>query len=843
MKKIISIFLAVCMLLANISVIAEENAGTEYKHAVELLSMLNVISVAEDNDDFSTQSFVTREEFCVYLSRAFKIEASSGAKQIFTDVDKDSALAPYISTLYDLGVISGYGGEFRPNDIVTYNEAVKMLVSALKYDYAADMGGYPTGYLRIASDLEITKGIYNVDRLTKGVAAQLIYNAMLAPVVEMSSIKETGFTLKTNKDKSVLTELYNIYEGKGVVLASGNASLASNTSLIEVDEVLIEDEIYKVGESNVSNLIGHYIEFLYLETDDEFEIIRVLKDKGEEFVINSNQILNFEDNTYKYEDADGKTKKVKLNSDFLVMYNFDYPDSGFDSDMMEPDMGRVKLVKSGKGSGYTAVIIEECVNSLVAAVDVDKEVIYLKDRTSISLGAYDYVVLDATGKKIELSAIKEWNVVSMLTSSDGKKATVYVSNEELVGKTTKIGDAEEPYVTIGGTEYYVDPDVISKIDFNKEYVFYFDYCGNIAGVSEKDSDGLKYAYLLKCKIDDHYDPDGDDRVWVELFTEDGVEKRYYLSKKVRINDASYKENPEGIVNSALNLSVKILKYKLDSNGEINTLYVYDATSDKYIRQLFNGSAYWNVKQRSFGGKVTMETSAPVFVVPEGYDAEDYQVVDLNSFPNDKNATVKVYTMGDNVYGDVILRDSVSTNYERPIAIVQKVIRTVDEYDDLCTKITVLYNGAVQEFTLAKEEYLGSVEEGDVIKISLNHMNQIQGILHIYDQSADNFEQSTNPYEPQSGAGYRSENRFYYGYAYDLTDGLLRYCKNIPTGNSRPETENALVSAFRIYIIDGPEIRMGNENDIRDYTSVGNSCSKIIVQTMWGDPEDIVIIEG
>lgn len=845
MKKIlISIFLAASMILTNISVIAEESANTEYKKAVDMLSMMNIISVMENNDDFSSQAYVTREEFCIYLSRAFKLETSN-VTQVFTDVPVDSDLAQYIYTLYKKGVVSGYGGEFRPKDIITYNEAIKILVSILNYDYAASVGGYPSGYLRIASSLGITKKVSGVDRVTKGVAAQLIYNAMSAPFMELAGIQGNDISFKSNSDKSIFTELYNIHEGKGIVMANETSAFTTGANALEIGEVLIGNTVYKVGKTDVANLMGHYIEFYYQvidEDDQEYEIVSIIEDNNEELVINARQIIEFKDNTYRYENEEGRVKKANLNSDFLIMYNFDYPVSNFNADMMIPDMGIVKLIQRGKDGSYSAVIIEEYENHIVSAVDEKSEVIYFKDKSNLVLRNGDCKLFDVEGNKIEISSVNEWNVVSVLTSSDGRKKSAYVSGNEIEGKITAKGTPSDPRVTINHEKYYADSKVLNNLKFGEDSVFYLDYCGNIAGAREVYSDELKYAYLTDTKIDSYCGENLDERVYVKLFELDGTENKYYLAEKVRINDILYKENPEAIINSALSLTVKILKYKLNSDGEISTLYVYDGTSNKYLRLLHSGSAYWNQKQRSFDGKVTLENGAPVFVVPEGYGVEDYSVVGLSSFAHDRKATAKVYTMGDNVYGEVVVRDSVSTSYERQIGIVKKITHVLDEYGDPGTKVAVMYNSSTQEFMLTKDEVLESVEEGDIVKISLDHNKNIQKFLHIYDRSRNALVQDTNPYEPQSGAGYRSENRCYLGYAYDVTDGLLRYCKELPTEESVPNTENALLSGFRIYVIEGNDISIGTENSIKGFTGVGNNCSKILVHTMWGDPEDIIIIK-
>lgn len=844
MKKIIlGIFLTVCMLLTNISVIAEESKATDYSVAVDLLTKLNIISVAENSDDFSVHSYVTREEFCVYLVRAFKIDVSLEEKQIFTDVPVDSGLAPYVNALYERNIVSGYGGAFRPRDVITYNEAIKMLITVLNYDYGSETLEYPQGYLSIASGLKITKGVYDKSDLTKGAVAQLIYNAMIAPYMEIKAFGDIDISFKSNDDKSILTELYNIYEGKGVVLASKTGSLTSSVDYIDSDEIMVEDTFYNVGNTDASELLGHYIEFYYLETEnDEYEIFAVLKDLGEELIIKSSQNISFEGDSYRYEDAEGRVKRVKLSDDYRIMYNFKYPTEGFASEMMEPELGRIKLIKSGKGSGYTAVIIEEYSNYVVSSVDIQNEVIYTKERVNIDLSTYDYVIYDSEGKRREISSINEWNVISCLYSSDSKDVTLYVSTEEIKGKPDSIGDADEPIVVIGSTEYYTDVNVLSKLELGKEVKLYLDYLGNIAGINKSASDSLRYAYLLKSYVD--YDqPDGEGRVLIKFIDEDGSQKKYYLTKKVKINDQQYKD-PEMAKDIGLSTSEKLIKYQMNDDGDINNIYICDNSSERYIRQLFDGSPYWNSKQRSFDGKVTMETDAPIFVVPKDSGAEKYKVAGLSSLVHDRKAKgIKVYTFGDNVYGEVIVIDDEKGNasYDRPIGIVKSIKPSIDENGELCTKMSVMYNGSVQAYVLESDDVLNSVEKGDVVKISLNHNNEIQDILHIYDADGSGFLLS-NPYEIRADAGYRNEHRCYYGYAYDITDGLLRYCKELPIDKNKPDTENALLSAFRIYVVDGDDISIGTEKDIHSFTHARSSCSRIIVHTMWGDPEDIIVIK-
>lgn len=863
MKKIlISIFLAAAMILTNISVMAEKSENEKYKEAIEFLSMLNIISVQEENDDFSAQTDVTREEFCIYLSRAFKVKGSYETN-VFSDLSQDSGLSQYIQALYEKGVVSGYGGAFRPKDFITYNEAIKMLVSILNYDYAASVGGYPDGYLRTASDLRITDKVHGANRITKGVAAQLIYNALNAPLMEVAGITMGDISFKSNSDKSVLMELYDIYEGKGVVMANEVSAFTAPVRVLKSGEVQIDNTVYKIGNSNADKLLGHYIKFYYLVSDDdeEYEIVKIIEDKSEEIVINSSHIIDYEvaTRTYKYEDENGKIKNITLDDDFLVMYNHDYPISNFTKEMMNPDLGRVKLISGGNGKNYSAVMIEEYENHIVSATDEKSETIYFSDGKNENNRRRELKIYDSNGQEIEISAINKWDVASVLCSSDRRKATVFISKNSIEGKVTKKGDASDPRVEIDGESYYVDTTVLSNIRVGKSAVFYFDYCGIIAGIKDIDSSDLRYAYVTEeAKMDEDYGENSEERAYVRLFDQDGTEKKLHMAKRVLINDASEK-NQEVIKNtwnSIVTSDKKIVKYKLNSDGEINALYTY-TDGREYIRQLFSGTAYWNLKQRSFGGKVTMANDAIVFIIP-GTDVKDYKISGVNMFVNDKEASVTVYTMGDNVYGEVIVRNLSNTSYERPIGIVTKVIDTLDEDEEISKKVTIMYNGSKEEFMLTKNEILGNVSVGDVVKISLDHNNKIQNFLMVYDDKnfidtyTENGEEKDNVsdgiLEPQGDdVGYRSQHRCYWGYAYDLTGGLLRYSNqelpNLYSDGFSPVTENALLSEFRIYVVDGKGISLGTEKDIKDYRSVKdkNECSRIIVHTMWGDPEDIIVI--
>ena len=144
MKKLISILLTIAMIMTcGFSV----SAATDPESAIciETLTALDIF-IGDENGDLNLNDDVTRAEFATLVTRVLDIE-SKAVHGIFDDVSSKHWANAAIGTCYDLGIINGYGdGNFGPEDGVTYEQAVKMLVVALGYEpMAAQKGGYPSG--------------------------------------------------------------------------------------------------------------------------------------------------------------------------------------------------------------------------------------------------------------------------------------------------------------------------------------------------------------------------------------------------------------------------------------------------------------------------------------------------------------------------------------------------------------------------------------------------------------------------------------------------------------------------------------------------------------------------
>lgn len=259
LKKLISVILAVIMIVGSFATVsaadyADVESTNSYYKAIKVLSGLG-IAKGDEAGNFNPTADVKRSEMVTFICRAMGEEdiAVGAAGANFTDVAANHWAAGYIAWGVNRGIINGMGdGTFAPDAPVKYQDAVVMIMRALGYDRIAqrsENGGYPTGYLRVASSAGVltNAGYDSTKEATREIIAQLINNALTAPTVEVSSYgvdfdddryvinkaDEKGYGLKC-----LLTTVNKIWRVRATVVDSFivNADLIDeNGSKVQVD--------------------------------------------------------------------------------------------------------------------------------------------------------------------------------------------------------------------------------------------------------------------------------------------------------------------------------------------------------------------------------------------------------------------------------------------------------------------------------------------------------------------------------------------------------------------------------------------------------------------------------
>lgn len=173
---------------AAIEEAADEEEATPYDRAIRFLNTYGIMKGMEDGLLHAEKS-VERYQMALFTGRIATgwveddtWEDFDANDSGFADLKGTAAENVYgaMSYVSQKGIIEGYpDGSFKPEQTVTYREALTMAVRTLGYQGLE----FPWGYIEKAVSLGLTDGITDVaytETINRGVAAQIIYNAMFA---------------------------------------------------------------------------------------------------------------------------------------------------------------------------------------------------------------------------------------------------------------------------------------------------------------------------------------------------------------------------------------------------------------------------------------------------------------------------------------------------------------------------------------------------------------------------------------------------------------------------------------------------------------------------------------
>lgn len=484
LTRVLALVLTFAMMISTVAMavtFTDIEEGSTYAEATAVLSDLGILKGYEDGT-FGPDKVITRAEVVAVVNRLQGLsdaaKAAGGATQ-YTDVPSTEWYAGDVNLATQMGIISGDGnGLFRPNDQVKYEEAVKMVVAALGYnqEYVMKRGGWPTGYLVIATEAEISKGMSAGagDPAYRGIVAKLAYNALTAPTFAFKEYSTDGKAIyAVNETKIALEEKLQTYKLTGKVAANSTTALAGTvTDNDEVYFLITEDKIgkdidgwsfpsnpvaghtendtFKIGATDVASTIGFTTDIYVAENaDGEWEIVSYVLNKVK------NRTVTIEDPTTIMTTTAPQFPSViaGVAGDYISVYDDEVDTSNTTYDLE----ANAELVVNGQKNSTIAANAATPMYNLNAAAGTDLGVIYAPSYGTVTLldnnnnGKYDVVFVEsyevavvddvidtATSKKIYT---KNNSVIDLTNHIDGKTGYTYAI--ELDGEEAALADLQE----------------------------------------------------------------------------------------------------------------------------------------------------------------------------------------------------------------------------------------------------------------------------------------------------------------------------------------------------------------------------------------------------------------
>ena len=645
MKKLLALMLSMAMVFTigtSVMAYSDVEEGTYVSEAVTVLSNLDILNGYEDGT-FKPEATITRAEMAKIVCETLGYYGMGSDKTPFDDVEPKHWAAGYINTAASLGIINGYGnGKFGPEDTVTYEQAVKMVVCALGYEaMAADRGGWPAGYTSVAANIGLTKGMSSSVR---GDIAVLIYNALTTPVMEQTSYgSDTRYEVLDgagNKEYKTILTKRDIYIATGIVGDTFNkdeikfeVTRDSKDGEFEASE---KEITFLMGNSDIANYTHQEVEVYVAEDDGEYTVLAVkAAKKTETFTLVSDDVKDINGNkiTYYVDSLNSsRTKTLTIDENATIEYNKVAlaANETLETKIEGKDDVEIVFIENDGDSDYDVVVMTEYVSAVVETVNASKDKITLGSRT-VTFDFDDnnktYIFLDDEGNELTLADFEEDDVVAYVSDTANPKDADYLkiiklSNSVIIGTVDSVQNNEQ-IVTINDEEYKViDTAIWNQISTpGTEGTFYIGLTGKIVYFDGSAVVG-KYGYVIDASTDGW----NDDEIVIKMLTSKGID-RYTL--RTSLTDKTGFDIDDYIG--------KIVEYKINSQGLVSSLNVLNTTT-------FNSK--YNADTEILNGKY-LDKNTLVFVIDTEDKNESY-ATDMDYFVDEGTYGGEIYVR----YGEV-----------------------------------------------------------------------------------------------------------------------------------------------------------------------------------------------
>ncbi len=596
MKKII-VYVIVLMMILQLqpfSVYASqeksEDLRDKYNSCVEMLAGIGLV----DNIAWSGLGVlegVTRAEAAEVVAKILLMPSDSPAltTDIFADVSKTHPQANAIALVSGCGLLKGENDNFRPDALLTYDDAMGVISELLGYSqYALRMEMTPIQkelllkQAGLYDDLDYRQGA----GITKGDFAILLAHGLETEMIYQTSFGDRVYSFDTSDNPILMTKYMDIEILEGVIRANKNTSLYQKDGL-GIDAVMIDDMLCYNDNKKTSQLLGHRVLAYVKKNEDDKNATLLYAKSYETSVLNISpgnlmtDAKEFSLQKLVYFDSEKnkkRTAQISVLADYI--YNERMCLSLIPSDLKFKS-GMLTLVDNDEDGEYDVLFIQRYENYVVQSVDMPTETIFDKLGRSVVLHEEDMILERPDGKSFKLSSLIEWCVLSVFADKDGKAVKAILSNDKVQGEVTSISDGKV-YSIFGGEEtreaeiWCEEGTAGAKLCspvVGSEGVFYLDYSEKLVAVSPSRV-VTEYGFLLGAKRESSMS----DKVVFRIVTREGNCADYYVGKNgISVNNYSGDEpraKGEQLISLFSENGVfvqQVIQYTVNADGRLTKL--------------------------------------------------------------------------------------------------------------------------------------------------------------------------------------------------------------------------------------------------------------------------------
>ncbi len=861
MKRCVAILLSMLLLLPCMVVAEEDSVSADPASNADYM-LLEGLGLLADYDDgaFQLDETVSRAEFAMLMLCILGMDeiVAKPESARFFDVPASYWAANYIEVIVKMGFMNGVSDKlFDPEGEVTLEQAAKVLTMMAGFGILAEnRGGYPTGYLTLAAEKGITKGVTN-QVLTRADVLRLMTNVLEVDCFEQY-VYGSG-TIQFREGMTILERYHKIRKLEGKLVSTGEVSLYG-APLTHKNSVTINGSNYNT-EEDCFPLLGQSVVYYVNEEDD---IIYLMADRQNEVLVvpaddinrSETRITDSGSVRFVYEGEDGDRQEITLPQDAAYLINNRPYAPPFRLSYILPEDGQVKLV-DGEGDGvYETVLVDNYytmvalrVNQYEGFITDELEGRMLRDLTD----ADKTVKVIKNDREIKFSDIIEGNVLSVKESHDGTYIEIQVSEQTVAGTATEVNQ-ERKELMVDDTLYQLSSGFdYDALQLGTPATYYMDVFGKLVGIDRGSQSVSGYAYLFGADLEGM-----GSRLKIKVLSEDGTVK-ILTSKADRISynysNTSVEEiytalsDPAGGAKQQLiviGTTEEGLLSSIKAGVEVSLDYPAAARSYSTAQQLFG-----MYEPEGFG----INSNTKLFMIQE--TAEDSKIMQMSDLiDRTEYNTVEGYDGKETmVCSAVVIRPQsgsggkVPFSYATPLGVIEGTYETVDAEGNPMQGLKINVKGATINLPVDEKAFatrismpsdvqttipISELKIGDVVHYNLNMDGEIENIGRIF------------PYEKDGTPETETEFIAAHGYSRERVFGMVqRMAGDYLSLRVGDEYYTFVMGSanFTVYDYETKKCRQGSIDDLVSYESDPDAASRIFIKANTGVVEDVIIFQN
>lgn len=854
---------------------------TDDSIAVEFLAAYDIPDPASGK---SYSYYITRAEIIETVASVFGYKGTAADSVPFTDVTKE--LGGVLKYALDLNIISA-AESFRPSDAVTYNEAIKMCVSALGYEYLASVyGGWPMGYLRVADSIGLSDGLDLSDvNITPSAFYLFVENLLTAEMLEVEGMYDNEISYR--RYTTVLKEYFDLYEIEGIVSANASTGLYDAANSTNGDMVVIDGVLYPYDGISY---VGYNVRAFASVKNDKISVLSPQKNKT--VTVNFGDVVSASESYTEY-DSDGKTTKIRLDEDVAYMYNGKADATSVLSSYLTKE-GRAVFVDNDEDNVYEVCYLYEDASLVAEGINAVDE--YITDKNGgrrINLSDDDMIYnIIQDGKQIPLADIPIGSLVVYNMSKDGLFCELNVYTKQISGvfnqyapdsKTIYIDDAPYTYSS------YFEQNYINLIKLGDSVTLLVSDDNTVYALSGDTKSAYEYGYYIDVKLETGLVSG----ITVKLMNSEGKIVSCKVSERLVADGrtcSGYDDMQNIFFAGASDVKIRaeqLIRYEINSDGELTLIDFAEGTgtlSGSEVPEnnlilwpyppsgtaeygVVHGTTWYNRSTHIIHPHLALSPNTVVVLANSDTNVSEdkrFKITDRSWFSlgnnrqivvKDEAGNFKISAYNVDKYGiaGAIVMD-VSANEQvgdgSPSGIIYTVSRAYDEEMNECYKFVIYHGGEFNDYyaydnstviELNPGETANNVsasfdrfERGDFVRFEANEDASLKVILESYDESDK---------EIYSAITNHGNYNIYYGKIYSAGNNILSILPMNDGLSGNPDTLRysfPLPTTVTIYDSSNGNIYTSDASELETYLQVGDGCSRAIIATDSGDAAMYII---